>query len=102
MDMKTGKPVGSVIPQENGDCIIRYGHNPDQPMQEDVVSLVCNPRTTVFKAAGIVCGRLELKSGADDGTALNVWNPEPDVYKLTDSWTKACRDSVRKEGEDHV
>lgn len=93
MDMKTGKPVGSVIPQENGDCIIRYGHNPDQPMQEDVVSLVCNPRTTVFKAAGIVCGRLLITD--DDGSALSGYQPDPVAYCLKE-------DCLKEEGAEDV
>lgn len=87
MDMKTGLPIGSVIPQENGDCIIRYGHHPSsEPMQEDVVDFVVNKRTTMFKAAGIVCGRLLITG--DDAAALACFDPE--VYQMTDSYIQGC------------
>ena len=38
VDMKDETVIGSIIPQVNGDCIIRYGHHPKtEPMLEDVV-----------------------------------------------------------------
>ena len=82
MDMKTGKPVGSILPQENGDCIIRYGHNPDQAMQEDVVDLLDTPRTTLFKAAGVICGRLMI---TDDPAALACFNPDLNLKGVSEN-----------------
>ena len=94
MDFRTGKPVGSVVPTENGDCIIRWGHNPDQPMQEDVITFLDTERTTLFAAAGAVMGRLNIKDC--DISGLSMF--DPDAFRLTDTLTKECRDSVRKEG----
>lgn len=75
MDMKTGKPVGSIIPQGNGDCIIRYGHHPEsEPMKEDVIDFHITGRTTLFAAAGAICGRLHITD--DDSTVLFCYSDE--------------------------
>lgn len=94
MDFKTGKPVGSVIPTENGDCIIRWGHNPDQPMQEDVISFYDTDRTTLFAAAGAVMGRLNIRDCDISGLALF----DPDVFKLSYEYMK----DVLKEGAENA
>lgn len=83
MDMKTGLPVGSVLPQGNGDCIIRYGHHAkDEPMKEDVVSFLDTGRTTLFKAAGRICGLLLITD--DDPTALKCFSSNLGLKGVTE------------------
>lgn len=84
MDMKSGLPVGSVLHQENGDCIIRYGHHPEsEHMKEDVVKASCiSGRSTLFTAAGVVCGRLNILD--DDAAALFCYSDECKLKGVTE------------------
>lgn len=82
VDMKDEKVIGSIIPQVNGDCVIRYGHHPkSEPMLEDLIPAQGNDQTTILKAAGTICGRLMLPlSEGEDSRALMKFTAEGGVY----------------------
>lgn len=82
VDMKSETVIGSIIPQVNGDCIIRYGHeSKTSPMLEDVIRAQHNDQQTIIKAAGTICGRLRLPlSEGEDSRALMKFTAEGGVY----------------------
>lgn len=83
VDMKDESVIGSIIPQVNGDCIIRYGHHPQtEPMLEDVVKAQNSDQQTIIKAAGTICGRLLIDQRAgEDSRALMQFAAEGGVYR---------------------
>lgn len=83
VDMKDESVIGSIIPQVNGDCIIRYGHHPKtEPMLEDVVKAQNSDQQTIIKAAGTICGRLQIDQRAgEDSRALMRFAAEGGVYR---------------------
>ena len=73
MDTETNKVVGSLIPQVNGDVIIRYGFDSDKkPMTQEVVKYQGSDQKTLLKASGIIGARLVIGSQEDDRALIKV------------------------------
>lgn len=72
IDMKEQKPIGSLIPNDDGSCIIRYGHHADsQPMIEDLITHDSGDITRcILKASGIVEINLRIPSLEIDDRAV--------------------------------
>ena len=88
VDTEEGKVIGSVIPQVNGDIIIRYGFDSGKkPMTQEVISYQGSDRKTLLKASGVIAAHLVIGSEEDDRVVIKA------IAQLDED------DSIRKEGE---
>lgn len=72
IDMKEQTPIGSIIPNDDGSCIIRYGHTAgSQPMIEALITHDSGDLTRcILKASGIVEINLRIPSLEIDDRAV--------------------------------
>lgn len=69
MDMKEDKPVGSILPQKEGSCIIRWGHHvKEEPMHEELIDppkYTDDPFDVIMYAAGAIEAKLWISNDHD-------------------------------------
>lgn len=94
VDTEREKILGSIIPQVNGECIIRYGHSSDrEPMHEDVVEAQGNDRDTIFVSAGRILARLEVSLHDEDDRALFRFADQGGIYhdEIKPEYLEGCK-----------
>lgn len=84
--------IGSIIPQANGECIIRYGRSANtEPMQEDVVEAQANLMDTIFTAAGRIVARLHVWIRDEDNKALSRFVDDLLSNELKPEYLEGCK-----------
>lgn len=78
IDMKEQTPIGSVMPNDDGSCIIRYGHCAgSQPMIEGLVTHESGDISRcILKASGIVEINLQIPSLEIDDRAVICYSAQ--------------------------
>ena len=92
VDTEKEKILGSIIPQVNGECIIRYGHSADtEPMHEDVVEAQANLMDTIFTAAGRIVARLHVWIRDEDNRALSRFVDDMILNEIKPEYLEGCK-----------
>lgn len=93
VDTEKEKILGSIIPQVNGECIIRYGHSSDrEPMFEDVVEAQGCDFDTIMASAGRILGRLQIWVRDEDDRALFKFAEQGGIYReIKAEYLEGCK-----------